>query len=61
MIIKMTCTFEQYLIMVGTRSSEFTYSYEVLCENIEYFRDSWQRGVGAYKALTFLNFHLEKI
>jgi hypothetical protein len=45
---------EQYLIMVGIRSLEFTYTDEELFNNVEYFKRCLKRGLSAYKALLFL-------
>jgi len=47
--------FEHYLIMIGIRSDEFTYSDKELFENIDYFRDCYNRNLSAYKALIFLH------
>lgn len=51
--------FEHYLIMVGVRSSEYTYTEKQLFENIEYFRKCQKDHLSPYKALLFLNDHLE--
>ena len=48
-------TFENYLIMVGIRSAEYTYEDKELFENIEYFRRCQKAGLSAYKALLFLH------
>ena len=45
---------EQYLIMIGIRSLEYTYSDEELFNNIEYFKSCNKDGLSAYKALLFL-------
>ena len=47
--------FNKYLIMVGIRSAEFSHTDEELFNNIEYFRKCFNEGLGAYKALLFLN------
>lgn len=47
--------FEKYLIMVGIRSLEYTYTDDQLFENIEYFRQCHREGLSAYKALLFMN------
>jgi len=46
--------FMRYLIMVGIRSIEYTYTDDELFDNIEYFRDCMNRGLSPYKALLFL-------
>jgi hypothetical protein len=47
-------TFENYLILVGLRSNEYTYDEETLFNNIEYFRRCQKAGLSPYKALLFL-------
>lgn len=49
-------TFEQFLIDVGVRSSEYSYSREELCENISYFKKCYNQNLSAYKALLFLSY-----
>ena len=53
-------SFEKYLIEVGIRSIEFTYSQKKLNENIEYFRFCKKKGLSPYKALLFLTDHLKE-
>ena len=48
-------TFERYLIMVGIRSADYTYSEEELFNNIEHFKECYDRNIGAYTALLFLS------
>ena len=48
-------TFENYLIMVGIRSSEYTYTDEELFASIDFFKECYDRHMGAYYALLFLN------
>lgn len=47
-------TFENYLIMVGIRSLEYTYSDDELMDNTEYFKRCYDSNLSAYKALLFL-------
>ena len=47
--------FQQYLIMVGIRSLEYTYTDKELFDNIEYFRACYATNLSAYKALLFLH------
>ena len=49
----MNKTFEQYLINVGIRSSEFTYDDDILFSNVEYFRKCYADDLSEYKALLF--------
>lgn len=48
-------TFASYLIMVGIRSSEYTYTNEQLFDNTKYFRKCYNANLSAYKALLFLH------
>lgn len=50
----MMSSFENYLIMVGIRSKEFSYSDQLLFENIELFRMYYNGKVSPYNALIFL-------
>lgn len=47
-------TFDHYLIMVGIRSLEYTYTDEEIFSNIEHFKMCYKRGISAYKALLLL-------
>jgi hypothetical protein len=47
-------TEEQYLITVGIRSLEYTYTDKELFSNLDYFKKCHRRGLSAYKALLFL-------
>lgn len=51
---------ERYLINVGIRSAEFTYTDEQLTENLDYFKECFKSGLSEYKALVFLNDHIIK-
>ena len=53
-------SFEKYLIVVGIRSHEYTHSDEVLFENIDYFKDCFERELSPYNALLFLHDYLEE-
>jgi hypothetical protein len=46
---------DQYLIIVGIRSIEFTYEDSHLIAEVEYFKRCYDAGLSAYKALTFFN------
>ena len=47
--------FNRYLIMVGIRSLEFTYTDDELLSNVKYFERCMKRGLSPYKALLFLS------
>ncbi len=51
-------SFENYLIMIGIRSLEYTYTDEQLFENKKFFKECYLHGMGAYKALLFLEDYL---
>lgn len=53
--------FEQYLINVGIRSAEYTYSEELLFEHIDYFKKCYKEHLSAYKALLFFGDYLEEL
>ena len=52
--------FKHYLINVGIRSSEFTYTPEQLFANIDYFKECYEKHLSAHKALSLLSDHLSK-
>lgn len=51
----------RYLIMIGIRSLEFTYTDEQLFANVEYFDKCRKSGLSAYKALLFLQDYLADV
>ena len=53
--------FGRYLITVGTRSSEYTYTTNQLIQGIPHFRSCYNSGLSEYKALLFLEDYLESI
>jgi hypothetical protein len=55
----MDCTFEEYCINIGIRSLEYTYDVPTIMKHIDFFRDCHRRGLSAYKALLYLNAHIE--
>jgi len=52
-------SFNKYLIEVGIRSAEYTYSDNELFENIEYFKRCHANNMSAYKALLFLGGYIK--
>lgn len=54
-----TGTFAAYLIMVGIRSAEYTYTDEQLFGNTKYFRKCYNAKLSAYKALLFLGDYIK--
>ena len=51
-------SFEKYLIYLGIRSNEYTYDLEELFDNLDYFKECFNRRLSCYKALLFLNDYL---
>jgi len=51
--------FDQYLIMVGIRSLEYTHSDEAIFANIDYFKRCMNAELSAYKALLFFHDYLK--
>lgn len=54
-------SFYNYLIMVGIRSTEYTYTDQQLFENKAYFKQCYKENLSAYKALEFFWYHLNPI
>lgn len=52
--------FYEYLIMVGIRSAEYTYTNEQLLNGVNYFRDCYNRDLSVYKALLFFNDNMKR-
>lgn len=55
--------FEQYLIDVGIRASDYGHEVtederKILKDNVEYFRKCYNKGLSAYKALIFFQEYL---
>jgi len=53
--------FGRYLITIGTRSSEYTYTSNQLMQGIPHFKSCYNSGLSEYKALLFLEDYLESI
>jgi len=51
--------FDDYLIMIGIRSLEYTYTDEELFENKEFFKLCYKKHMGAYYALLMLNDYIK--
>ena len=47
-------SFEKYLIYLGIRSNEYTYDLKELFDNLDYFKECFNRRLSCYKALLFL-------
>jgi len=52
-------SFDFYLIMIGIRSIDFDYTDEQLRDNTSFFKECFEQGLSAYKALLFLRDNLK--
>lgn len=52
--------FERYLIWLGERSVDYSYTVDVIFENIDYFKNCWENHLSTYKALEFFSFKLDE-
>lgn len=52
--------FELYLIILGERSTDYSYTPEIIYEHIEYFKDGWLNNTSEYKMLEMFSFELDK-
>lgn len=50
--------FNQYLIAIGIRSHEYTYTDQQLYDNTDYFYSCFKADISPYKALLFLSSYL---
>ena len=53
-------TFENYLIMIGIRSLEYSYTDKELFKYTDYFKKCYENNLSAYKALLFLYDHIQE-
>ena len=51
-------SFQNYLLMIGIRSTEYTYTDKQLFENKKFFNECYKHDIGPYKALMFLEHYL---
>ena len=57
----MDCTFEEYCINIGIRSLEYTHDVSTIMKHIDFLRDCHRRDLSAYKALLFLQGHIDNL
>lgn len=50
--------FEEWLIILGERSVDYSYTSEMLYKNIDYLKKCWSEGLSCYKTLEFFSLHL---
>ena len=51
--------FELYLLILGERSVDYSFTPEVIYEHLDYFRECWEDNLSCYKALEFFSFEFE--
>ena len=51
---------EMYLIWLGERSVDYSYTKEMLYENLEYFKRCQENHLSTYKALEFFSYELDE-
>lgn len=52
--------FELYLIILGERSTDYSYTPEMLFEHLDYFKKCWEDNLSCYKSLEMFSFHLDE-
>lgn len=53
-------SWELYLLILGERSVDYSYTPEMICENLDYFKSCWENHTSCYYALEMFNFDLDK-
>lgn len=51
---------EMYLLWLGERSVDYSYTKEMIYENLGYFKRCWENHLSTYKALEFFNCELDE-
>jgi len=44
-------SFELYLLILGARSTDYSYTPEMICEHLDYFKKCWENRISCYYAL----------
>lgn len=57
--IRIWNSFELYLLILGEKSSDYSYTPEIICEHLEYFKSCWLNELSTYKALEMFSFELD--
>lgn len=52
--------FELYLLILGEKSVDYSYTPEIIYEHIDYFKKCWESNLSTYKALEFFSFELDE-
>lgn len=48
-------SWELYLLILGERSTDYSYTPEMICENLNYFKSCWVNHISCYYALEMFN------
>jgi hypothetical protein len=51
--------FELYLIILGARSTDYSYTPEMIYEHLDYFKHCWSNNISEYKSLDLFDFEIE--
>jgi len=51
---------ELYLIWLGERLNDYSYTKEMVYDNIEYFKRCWGNHLSTYKSLEFFSYELDE-
>jgi len=51
--------FNLYLLILGERSTDYSYTPELIHKHLEYFRKCWSNNLSCYKALEFFSYELD--
>lgn len=52
-------SWELYLLILGERSTDYSYTPEMICEHLDYFKNCWENHTSCYYALEMFNFDLK--
>ena len=52
-------SWEYYLIWLGERLNDYSYTKIDVLDNLEYFKDCWEYHLSTYKALEFFSYFLD--
>jgi len=52
--------FELYLIILGARSTDYSYTPEMIYGHLDYFKNCWENSLSEYKSLEFFSFELDE-
>lgn len=53
-------SWELYLLILGERSVDYSYTPEMIFEHFDYFKNCWSDKLSTYKALEFFSYELDE-